>query len=522
MRSFLRLLVKSVVFMPFGWLMALAAPHADYPLWQWFLLGGALSWGLAALTVVCLLIMPATNTNCRVYARPWPGGGTVLTLAGALVPLLILWKLGQPIFPWAQATLAAAFLSVVAVLIFELLTWARVELKDDGFCLETLFQHHYLLYGEILPGPSRKDVCCPAVVLRRGGHFRLPNHLTRYHKDDSMADRVFGPFLAGVSRAHNCGRGTDGLVRTLSLAASKAEATPIDPDTSFFLAALEEKSSLGLSFLFWSALGAIVVLLELAGAQSGYFSLWPLRHIPSVIADVIAPVVTIVAPLISLLICIYAYCWLASERARSIYLKGVDRTHLGKEKKSEPISDMWKIQGFAILFALAWFFFHTNYSRSIMSFERPGRVTIGVIAVFSILCLAYKAIRYGKGEKAALNALLDGSPTAALKLLEAKVPSNASSPWQCFKAYALAIEGKKLKIAMEMARRDLIKMAAPITFGSCCLAAARIKQMNKEEKSARAIAKKLLLRFDQLLSGDSFVGRLGFEARQIVGDESQE
>ena len=522
MRLLLRLLLLAVIYLPFGSLMALATPHKEYPPFHWFILGGLLSWGIVALGSLCLLVMPAPWTNSRVYSRPFPGAGTIMTFLGAVLAQLLIWRVGVPIFPWAHILLASGIVSFLLVTIFELITWARVELKNEGLVVETLFGHHFVLYGEILPGASLGQTCCPPVALRRGGHIRLPNHLIRQYKGDSLADRLFGPLLVGAGPRNSYHRGTAGLARNISFAALKAKAVPIDPDTNFFLTCLQRKSSLGLAFRFWSAVALLIILLETAGNLSGYFSLWPLCHVHPTIAQVLLPFITSVAPLFTIIVFVYFTLWFLRERQLYAILRGVERPIVGKERKRPPEGDLFQVKTIISLVAMTLIFLHTSYGSQAVDFDTPGRAWIGSIALVALLTLTYKTLRYFKSERAALKAFGEGSPAEGLNILRKVIPDDSKTPWQCFKAYGLAIQGKESAKAMELARRDLLKLAAPITFASSCVAAARIKQMAKEEESAKAIAQKLLFRFSRELSrDDGFMGRLGFEGREIcsLGEE---
>ena len=521
MRRLFRLLLLAVIYLPFGALMALAAPHKEYETCQWFIIGGLISWGFVALGSLCLIVMPAPWTNERVYGRPFPGAGALFTLLGAVCAQMLILRVGVPIFPWAQITLAAGICSFLLVTLFELLTWARVELKGEGFVLETLFSHHYLLYGELQPGPCLPQTCCPPVPLRRGGHIRLPNHLVRQHKGDSLADRLFGPLLIGTEPSFGRGRTTAGLIRNLSFAARKAKAVPISPDTNFFLSCLQHKSSLGFSFRFWMGLGLVIVLLETAGALSGYFTLWPLRFVPPIIAQVLAPALTYIAPLFTLFVFTYFALWFLAERRLYAILRRVNRARLGKEKATILTPSLFQEKTYISIAAIILLVLHTSYGQKMLTFATPARAWIGSVALLALLTLAYKAIRYLKGEKATLEAFSEGEPTKGVAILRKIVADDSKSPWQCFKAYGLAVSGKETTKALELARRDMLKMAAPITFASCCVAAARVKQMEKDEESAKAIAQKLLLRFPQELEAKGFMERLGFEAQQIIDPDKK-
>jgi hypothetical protein len=180
------------------------------------------------------------------------------------------------------------------------------------------------------------------------------------------------------------------------------------------------------------------------------------------------------------------------------------------------------ITGVGLLVLVALYLFCHYTGPLTLAPHYPGLSVSAMLILVSLILLSGLSLFLLSCERKVVSALIGGSPDIAVKLIDQKIKNEESVVLASKRAYALAVSGQKLDLALNLARREMCRLISTDAMLYCAMAAARIYQLKGNLSGASAIAEKMLLTFPLLENSKGIRGRIYLEAKTIIESSGEE
>ena len=493
--------------MPWGFFAALASPHRSLSTGMWLLCGSLLSFLTLELAILILFLVgngTRTTKNSvplkKVFERKPFSFGTVSVLFGAFLPTVVVSQYGVPVNPWSLLVTSAALMAFLIVAVVEYTSRLLVTVHDDGIVIDTFCERQTFLFSEIVHGVV-KGQYAPFIVLQSGNSIYLDGYLSLRRIDKSLGDTLFTPFLHSALSGSSINGDRYLLMRYLSFCGCHSEKS--HGDVTFFLDALGTKSPLASLNTFIKFVPALFLplfyLLNLCNNLQN--SLW---------SNATFSLVLLCLACLSIYV---ARGHLIAERLRMKFVRENVEDWLGKS-----LGFIRKGSSLALVTFVALYMLRERLITWGMNFHYGGYISV-LLPVITLLVITFILL---PSERKIVRALVEGSPEVAIKLMNGHVTKNLSMVFSAQRAYALAVSGQNLDLALVLARRGMCRLITSDTMLYSSMAAARVYQLKGNMAGAVSIARKMLLSFPEIAKAEGIRGRIYFEAKTIIESIKQE